>query len=361
MRYRDEHPVDFDSQADDGQAITLIRTVYRTSDEQRAPGAFERGLMRTWRGVKIAAVGTALVVAAGAYPAFMINAHQLDDSLPVIESGSTAWHSPAAGMMSLALARETDGSGWINDHAGWRPEARLTALPAWQAGLSESLGEVARVRAEKAEYEGAPDRDLMMASRLLAVREDGRMGARLTAAIEALARYDGRLAQGLALRPAGAEVALAELDLLDSWSVTGRDALRTAIGDPDGLLGSSDAVAALYNMRGQAQAASIVLAGLAADDPALMTRGDVATALEKSLAAWREVAEMSPLFVGNAKPGAVFPGNDLMSMAFLVDEARSSTLALRVAIETAAPVEAPKEPETRLLAEFPSAKPQHVP
>lgn len=361
MRYLDEHAVDFDDQADGGQAITLIRTVYRTGDEERAPGAFERGLMKVWRGVKITAISLAVIAAAGAYPAFMIKAHQLDDSLPLIDADASAWHSPSTGMMSLALARETDGSGWINDHADWRPEARLTALPAWQAGLSESLGEVARVRAENAEYEGAPDRDLMMASRLLAVREDGRMGARLTAAIEALARYDGRLAQDLAVRAEGAAAALVQIDLLDNWAVTGRDSLRAAIADPDGLLGSTDAVMALYNMRGRAQAASIVLAGLAADDPALMANGNVAAGLERSLAAWREVAEMSPLFVGNAKPGAVFPGNDLMSMAFLVDEARASTLALRVAIETSAPTEAPKEPDTRLLAEYPSAKPQLVP
>ena len=361
MRYLEEHPVDFDAVDADGQAITLIRTVYRTDEAAPEPGAFERGIMKLWRGIRFAAVSVAVVAVVGAYPAMTVRGHQLDASMPSLAEAPIAWTSDATGLMNVAIARETDGAGWIGDHAIWRPEARLTALPAWQAGLASGLSDVSRARAEAAKYEGAPDRDLMMASRLLAVREDGRMGARLAAAMEAFQRYDGRLAQGLAVQPTGASAALAQLDLIDNWSTNGREALRVAIADPDTVLASVDAVSALYELRGRAQAASIVLAGLAAEDPDLMAQPDIAAARATAQETWRAVAEMSPLFVGNAEPGAIFPGNDLMSMAYLLDEARAATLALRVEIESFAPVEAPEVPDGSLLAKYPSPKPQMVP
>ena len=338
MRYLDEKPILFDD-ADDMDAasvVTLIRTVHRAPSD--GPGAFERGMSKLWSWTKRTLITCAAVAAVGAYPAMMITAHQIDDSVPALDDPNTPWMSASTGMASTLVAREIDGRGWVADYPDWRPEARLNALPAWQASLSDSLSAYIRVRAEHTIWQGEPDSDLMTAARLLTVRDDGKTEARLYAAREALARYDGRLRADLAVQPIGLEAVQAQVALVSGFATDSRSAVGPLISEPDRFFGRQETIGALYSVRGQAQVASIALAGLLMEEGALPDGEGVREAAGVALDAWRRIAEMSPLFVANSKPGSFFPGNDLIEVAYLLDEAGRATLALDAALTSAAMV-----------------------
>lgn len=333
MRYRDDQPVLFDEpEHGSSSVVTLIRSVPREPGD--GPSSFDVAMSQAWKFVRNTVLMVAAIVAIGAYPAMTLRAHQLDDSLPDLSTGSAAWTDPTTGFAHAVIGREIDGSGWIADKPGWRPEARLTALPAWQTGLSTSLSELMRLRAETAPWEGEPDNDLMRASRLLSVRDDGQMQARLLGAREALSRYDGRLLRGLAASASTPEAVQAELALVAGWAKANEADLRAQIADTDRIFARYSAIEAAYTVRARGQVASLVIAGILATPVTDPWPAEVRASGEQALTAWREVAEVSPLFIANANPGSFFPGNHLISLSYLSREAEAATLAFATALAT---------------------------
>ena len=77
------------------------------------------------------------------YPASVLAAHNINDRDVILSSD--AWVSESAGIVSTLVSREANTNGWAQDRDAWHPQARLTALPAWQEGIIEASSD--RVKA----------------------------------------------------------------------------------------------------------------------------------------------------------------------------------------------------------------------
>lgn len=315
--------------------VTLIRAVPRTPkpDDGRLKARFKRAL-----GIaRVAAAALAAVLLVGSYPAMMVMAHEIDSS-PTSVAMTPASDGVLEHVRQL-VEREADGKGWAGDVPVWHPAARLTAMPAWQEGLAEALADVLATQSALLSGGAETDRELMMASRLLRVREEGRMEARLLGASEALSRHTAQQAQSGTAAPDVLRSLEAHTDLILSWASTSGAAIDAVTSDTDTLLARREAIRAFSAARARAQAARAVLAGLR--DNAVLQGGlqpAQSMALDEAIAAWGRVAESAPLVVTNGEAGRL-PGSDLMSLGYLTAKAARITQSLR---DLAGPVEAPR-------------------
>ena len=280
-----------------------------------------------------------LVVAVlGAYPAMTVVSSHIDDG-PVIFPPDESWSVSGVGVAIHKLARELAGAGWASDRPEWHPQARLTALPAWQDATAAGLSEHVRLLSEIAATADGPDDDLAAASRLLQAVPGEDMRPRLTAAAEALNRFDTRASRGLALRPAPEETLPQEMALFASWAAKDRAALSDRINaEQTAWPASQEDIAAFYSAKARAHLAhELIVAGKAR---AYGLTGDtqLAVALARAEAAWKRAADMKPVFVSNQAGSAALMPNHLASMAFYLVEAEdaSAYLAARLAPPDAA-------------------------
>ena len=266
------------------------------------------------------------------YPAMIVASHQINDE-PVILAADTPWSSPETGVIINLIGREIEGPGWAGDKAGWHPQARLTALPAWQEAMSTSLSQYARLMAGKAQTnDGNADPDLSAAARLLTPESGLDQTPRLTAAAEALARYEGRLERDLATAPRGFQDFVDELALYASWADASGDALRARIGTREGWPAADEDVEAFYAARAHAQVASQLLAASVIAEPEMAMRPAVQERLDQMEASWRRAAELNPVLVSSQAGDARLMADHLAMMAFYIGEAGEATKALGAAL-----------------------------
>ncbi|MEO1641910.1 MAG: hypothetical protein AAFR74_01135, partial [Pseudomonadota bacterium] len=279
----------------------------------------------------------ALVLALlGGYPLMMVLSHKVDSS-PVPTPSEAVWNSPETAITLTLIGREETGAGWAMDQAWWHPQARLTALPAWQEGLTSALSDYILLTAQTVTpVDLAPDADLMAAGRLLAPVSDSPAEARMRAAAQALQRYDGRLSRSLAAAPVGIDAVQQELDLFIAWGIAAELDLRAASGSDDGWPASRADIETIYKARGQAHVAAELLNGSFIAEPTLTTSRDVAEAKENALIAWRKAANFNPLFVSS--PGATegFLSDHPATLAWYIAEAKEATIALKTALNAQA-------------------------
>ena len=284
------------------------------------------GARKLWRATKTLIKGGTFVAMIGAYPAFVWSAHQVD-ATPVPAHAET-WTSPVAGVAVNLIAREVSGPGWTADKAPWHPAARLTAQPAWQAALMESLSDYLQlVAAETADLEG-PDTDLATASRLLRPVSGEAMTPRLIAAAEALTSFDSR-AMGAGGSMGSAATPVAALTLFSGWADESSAQLAAQIGaDGEVWPASRSDVTAFYRVRAQAHVASSIIEATIAQDSALLADATMRAQLSEVRASWRRIAEQAPLVVSNQDGDGMLLPNHLAAMAWHLEMARSETLAL---------------------------------
>ncbi|MEL7454228.1 MAG: hypothetical protein AAGJ50_12740, partial [Pseudomonadota bacterium] len=174
--------------------VPIVKLSYQAFEESAAKKPFS---FDPWvKAMKVLAVAGIVL----AYPLLTVTSHDIIDA-PVDLSEGRHWSAPEAGVAATLITRELNGPGWAADRHRWHPQSRLIALPAWQAGLVAALADHGRLTLSL--FEGQRDQDLATAVRLLGRSDDGATEPRLGAAREALTRYDGRVAAGLAGRPQG--------------------------------------------------------------------------------------------------------------------------------------------------------------
>lgn len=300
-------------------------------------------VQKGWRALKRSLKIGAVVVLVGAYPAAIVLSSHINDK-PVGIPAEQGWAVSGIGVAIHKIARELEGAGWAADRPVWHPQARLNALPAWQAGTTDALSEHVRLIAELAPYEGAPDSDLAAASRLLAEVPEEPMRPRLTAAAEALNRFDTRASRGLAMRPMPEEIMPEELALFAHWAAEDRAALSDRINalQTGGWPASKEDIAAFYRAKARAHIAHEMFAANRAKALTLNDTG-VLVAADRVEAAWSRAARMKPVFVANQSGSAVLAPNHLASMAYFLFEAEAASRHLATLMQPAPAAEASEE------------------
>jgi len=269
---------------------------------------------------------TAVAALVGTYPAMMVMSHSIDDSQVMFADGHE-WSVPEVGVSMMMLARELEGNQWASDRDWWHPQARLTAMPAWQEGIAHSVADHTRWAATE-----TGDPDLASASRLL-VPEGGMMRDRLTAAAEALARYDARVESDTAKRPDGARALAGSLRLMAGWGEASEARLSEQIMSNSGWPASREDVRAFYEAKARAHVAhEILMVTLRHEGRTIAERG-LGPQSRDLLEKYRRAAIQKPLFVSNQRGDGIVLTNHLTGMAFLMSEASEASALLASALE----------------------------
>lgn len=297
--------------------------------ENAQPSPIMIGFQNFWKGV-VGFIKLSLIVGVlGAYPAAAVLSSKINDH-PVVFPQQESWSVAGVGVAIHKIARELAGAGWAADRPDWHPQARLTALPAWQEATAAALSQHVALLADVAATADGPDGDLAAASRLLMAVPGEEMRPRLISAAETLNRYDTRASRGLALRPTPEETLPREMALFATWAGESRARLADQINaeQQSGWPASQDDISAFYEAKARAHLAHELI--LAAKARAFTITGDteLAVALARAEAAWGRAAEMKPLFVSNQHgTGALLP-NHLSSMAWYLTEAEQASAFL---------------------------------
>ncbi len=293
--------------------------------DEAEPSPLMESASRLWRRIINTIKLVLVLVLVGGYPAAMLMSHKVDTS-PVILSKIAPWASPEAGTVLNLIGRELTGAGWANDRPDWHPQARLTALPAWQEGVIGALSEYTLLSASIAtDTDGQADPDLMAAGRLLSPNRTTEAVPRLNAAAEALQRYDGRLSRGLAAAPAGPDSLQAELALFASWAGEARKRLEIRANSAGAWPASRSDIEAIYLARAHAHVAAQLLAASLVSEPDLIVSRDAAEARDKALLAWTRAAQFNPVFISSQAGSGRILSDHPAIMAFYMAEAEAAT------------------------------------
>lgn len=282
-----------------------------------------------WRRVIFLFKLSLFLALVGAYPVSVFLSHKIDDS-DIVFAGSQKWAFPESGIAITKIARELEGKGWAADKPNWHPQARLTAMPAWQEATADGLSEFTRMVATAVpDASGEPDSDLIAASRLLKGLPGEDMRPRLTAAAEALNRFDSRVSRDVVALPERRGLTAEESRMFAGWAEADQDDLSTQIyQEATGWPASKQDIRVFYAAKARAHIALQMLkASRAADRDGA---GDAATqaAYDKAEAAWTRAARIRPLVVSNQKGDGAIMANHLASLGFFLRDAQRTSLEL---------------------------------
>ena len=290
---------------------------------------FQRWWRRTITMMKVGVV----VGAVALYPVMTVTSSKIDDSSVFLESNQN-WAWPEAGVAITKIAREIEGGGWAGDRASWHPQARLTAMPAWQSATSVALAAHTRLVSQLAGGEAGPDADLAAAARLLMVEPSEDMRPRLTAAAEALNRFDTRAARDKANLPSRVELLKAEAALFAGWAKTDREDLAAQIHSEQAEFPASRKdIERFYGAKARAHVAREMLSAMIRAEPRFSRVPSVSAALDKATQSWDRAASTKPLIVSNQTGSNPLFANHLASMAWFVSDAEAATLDLVAALD----------------------------
>ncbi|MEM1148665.1 MAG: hypothetical protein AAGA72_14770 [Pseudomonadota bacterium] len=336
MSSAEKLPVEYvEATNDDGKpVVTLIGAdISDAYLEDAEPSPTMQAFSRVWQRM-IGTVKLGLVaLLVGGYPALIVLSHKVDSSAVVLSSAAP-WYSNDTGTAMTLLGRELTVAGWASDRSWWHPQARLTAMPAWQDGITGALSDHALLAAEHASQEpGAPDSDLVAAARLLAPTQDAEAIPRLNAAAEALQSYEGRLSRGVAALPKGTGVLLDELALYQSWAEDAQVRLRSSADRAEAWPASRADIEALYGARAYAQVASQLLMSSLIQEPELVQTRTVREARDRTIFAWRRAATFNPLFVSSQAGTGQILSDHPAAMMYYLAEIETATADFITALE----------------------------
>ncbi|MEP7210062.1 MAG: hypothetical protein ABI740_04430 [Alphaproteobacteria bacterium] len=269
----------------------------------------------------------AAVVVVGAYPTMVVMASGVGDHKLAGMVDRTQWTAPWAGGASALMERHYARLGWASDAADWTPMARLSAKPALQHALAESLGDYITAMSQGAAAAGHPDSDLSAAARLVNINSTG---VQMRAARDALVNFDRRERRRGAVDDATPAKLVAQLQLIDTWGARSQTEIARVSTMVGGGLIERSATEAVYAAKGRAQAAYVFIETMHWPEDAKSV-----AARNAALGAWKAAAEFHPLIVLNGSPDGSLLGNHAASMGFLITQARKATTDYVAAIEAA--------------------------
>jgi hypothetical protein len=263
---------------------------------------------------------TAIIAALGAYPVMVIAASDVGDGNLSGLVDRSQWAAPWTGGAAVLMQTHFDDLGWAADAQPWEPLARLTAKPAYQKAMAQSLGAVVALANSQAIAAGRPDADLEAAARLVS---GDASGVQLRAARDALVNYDRRLKRRDVSFTSTPGQLKDQLALVSAWAAQSQAGILSSAASVGGNPMDEDATRAVYEAKGRATVAFMLMEAL--DWP---QSPDAVAARASALEAWKNVAEFHPLVVLNGDPdGSVF-GNHPAAVGFLLTQAEAATAAL---------------------------------
>ncbi len=318
-----------DSRGPDAPTVTLLGTDLPDAYlDDAEPSPLVESAARLWARLKRLLALFAVILAVGFYPAAILSGHQID-AREVTSSDRLNWHSAETGTLLTLLGRELTGPGWVRDRPSWHPQARLTALPAWQAATTQSLSTYsALVATLSQDRDGQPDQDLAAASRLFATDPAAQAVPSLNAAAEALQRYDGRLARDLAVRAESLSDLDAKLTEFIEWGSRSHADLRRQATSTGRWPAERADIEAIYAARARAHVAGELLSAALS---ASAERLSLAAAAEgnTALAAWRKAAAFNPILITSQPGTGRLVADHPAIMAFYIAEATAATEILQ--------------------------------
>jgi hypothetical protein len=328
-------PVEYNEPDNDTNApvVTLIGSNLPAAYlEEAEPSPLMERASHWWQGLIRTAKLSIILALVGGYPAMMVASHKVDSG-QIVLSQASPWASLEVGTSLTLLGRELTNAGWADDSPAWHPRARLTALPAWQEGVSKSLSEFMLLSADLSKTDsGQVDSDLQAAGRLLAPASDAEGIPRLNAAAEALQRYEGRLARGLATQPRGGEAFAAEVDLIEKWATESKERLQISADRAEAWPASRRDIEAIYLARAQAHVASQLLNATLLAEPDLLTSRDAAEARDRLQLTLRRAATFNPVFISSQAGTGRFLSDHPATMAYYMDNIVASVAAFELAL-----------------------------
>ncbi len=286
----------------------------------------------------------------GFYPAMMIVSSAVDDS-PIRFPPTQTWAVSGVGVAIEKIAREVSGPGWAADRPGWHPQARLTALPAWQDATAAALAQHVGLLGSLTAVDGERDPDLIVAANLLAPEGEeaaSQVRPRLAAAAAALNRYDTRASGGYAVMPSKRDSLREEAGMFAAWAADDRARLSDRINaDQDDWPASVPDIEAFYAAKARAHFARELIVAARDAAPGISLDATLSIAVTRAEAAWSRAAEMKPLMVSNQSGADAFLPNHLATMAYYLLEAEEASRALHDAV---AAYRDPGEPEVSAAA-----------
>lgn len=297
------------------------------------PSPIMLSAQKVWRSI-VALVKVSLVLGVlGAYPAAVVLSSAIDDT-PIVFPNSQPWTVPGVGVANYKIAREIAGTGIAADRPVWHPQARLTALPAWQEATFSGLSEYVKTLSEMTGTANGPDNDLAAAANLLTPVPGEAVRTRVATAAEALNTFDTRASRGLALRPLPEQTLPMEFALFAAWASEDRAALSDRIhAEQDAWPASREDIAAFYAAKARAHLAHELIVAGKARAFGITADTELALQLARAEAGWKRAAELKPIFVSNQSGSEAFLPNHLATMAYYLVEAEeaSAELAVRLA------------------------------
>ena len=311
----------------EGPVVTVLGNDKNLDLTQAQPSPLMVQGSRIWRGFKTFAKAGVIAALIGTYPAMMMAAHHIDDSA-IEDVSHDEWASPATGVVISLIVREVEGPGWTADKASFAPARQLTAQPAWQTGMTNALSDYLQLAATGVDETGNIDPDLAAASRLLRAKDGAEMTPRLIAALEALARYNGRVHANIATDlDEGTDLAQS-LRLFAGWANQSSADLSSLIGHSEGWPASRTDVHAFYTARARAHVVANLLTAAMETHPELMARASLRAQLRDTQDSWASIARQGPLMVSNQNGDGAFLPNHLAAMAWHLDRAETASLEL---------------------------------
>ncbi len=312
---------------DDARSARSIPLDHLKALEYAEPHPIQIFFERLWQRIVTTFKIVALLSLISAYPAAVVLSNHIDDSDILLNE--QPWAFPEAGVAITSIARELEAGGWAADRANWHPQARLTAMPAWQEASADGLAEFSRLVAGLAVTGGEPDEDLTAASRLLQGLPGEDMRPRLTAAAEALNRFDSRVSRKLVAVPERKNLLLAEAGMIGGWAEADQDDLSTQISrEKVEFPASKQDIRVFYAAKARAHIAHQVLLAAQAADPALSRDPEIKAALEAAIGAWSRAGRIKPLIVSNQTGDSPLFANHLAALGFYLHDAQAAAQEL---------------------------------
>ena len=326
----------YEERFDERPCLTLTDTDISKAFTNAEPSRLMTGVSRFYARTMFIVKASLLIGLIGFYPYLVVRGHQIDDTRVQFAAGQD-WNAGSAGVSVMLIAREIEGAGWVADRPGWHPQSRLTALPAWQAASMSAVSDYTDLTVRLA----GGDDDLGAAARLLVPQADRNNRARLIAAAQAFARYDGRVEQHLADVPEDKEALAARLKLAAGWGVASRAELASQASASSKWPADKPAIESFYTAKARAHVSHELLSVAVEDYAGMLIDAGLDEDARTALAHWQRAGSQSPLFVSNQSGETYFQPNHLAEMAFYIDEAVTASTSLAALIEAYDPSQSP--------------------
>ncbi len=274
-----------------------------------------------------------LLVIALAYPIAVGTSHTVSSTISSTLPNKV-WADRHIGA-SVELLEKEQFMGWAADQPGWHPQSRLTAMPAFQTGISDVISAFAGHRAQFQDSEQR-DSDLWHAHTLLQSVDGQGADDRVYAAIEALSRFDGRKARALLDDGSRTDLLTGDVSLFLAETTDILDRLEALAAAESRGVFNRETVHVYYHAKGKLYAMGSILGATDASAPEV---DGLPEALATAQAAFERAISETPLTVSNPQPGGFsFGGNDVMVLAFLTGQVRDELASLLKILESQAGV-----------------------